>query len=58
MKAFGKVIVFVVMYEGNPFMAFNEFEDAKMWLEKNRGSVQVNGYSFTKGFSIKDMELQ
>ena len=46
MKAYGKNIIFVVNYEGTPFLAFNDFESAKNWLEKERGATQ-----------IQDMEL-
>lgn len=57
MKAFGKNIIYVVIYEETPFLAFNDFDSAKNWLEKERGAKQIQGYFFTKGFSIKDMEL-
>lgn len=57
MKAYGKNIIFVVNYEGIPFLAFNDFESAKNWLEKERGATQIQGYFFTKGFTVKDMEL-
>lgn len=46
MKAFGKNIIFVVIYEETPFLAFNDFESAKNWLEKERGAKQIQGYFF------------
>lgn len=57
MKAYGKNYIFIVSYEDNPFMAFNEFEKAKEWLLTNRDSKQIEGFFFTKGFAVKQVEL-
>ena len=46
--------VYIVCYEGKPFMAFTDINLAFNWLKQERGAEQIQGFQFTRGFSIID----
>lgn len=53
-----KEYLYVVCFNGNVAnIGFKDLEKAFEWLEKKRGSVQIQGLQFTKGFTIKPVEI-
>lgn len=52
--------IYVVCYMGRPFIAFTSPERAIDWLQRERGSVQINGmgWTFTGNFTLHEMDLE
>lgn len=55
----GKQKIYVLMYEGKPFLASSDIHVLITWLKKERQSTQIRGmgWIFTGGFTITDMEV-
>ena len=53
-----KEYLYVVLYNNNVAnIGFKDLEKAFDWLKTNRESEQIQGLQFTKGFSIKPVEI-
>lgn len=52
--------VFVVCYQGKPFLSFKSEQSAIYWLKENRNSQQIKGegWNFTGGFTIHEVVIQ